>query len=301
MTDRPPPEPRTPGAAWLAPGPTRAGELRQQIEAGAFGSPRVQQWRTQLRRIKDDLIDVLASRSVIEQLRTVVAANPRLQVPNFFLERILRWYATSTLVLVYRDVDKAKNTVGLRRLLDEIRRHPGELTRVAYRQLHSGRADVPRQPHDPALLGEWLQADMLEKSYNRLGAGGDRLDVALIQTEIDELVSAAEEVEKLRHLVYAHRAAAGPALDTISLGTIHALVDVEERLVKKYISVLLYESMIQLTPVDHTDWHEILTFPWIMPERDTSVPYAATPAVVLKLVAALRPDERELVRTALVT
>jgi hypothetical protein len=142
---------------------------------------------------------------------------------------------------------------------------------------------------------------MLEKSYNRLGAGGDRLDAALIQAELDELVTAAGEVEKIRHSVYAHRAAAGPALDTISLGTIHALVDVEERLVKKYISVLLYESMIQLTPVDHTDWHEILTFPWIMPERDTSVPYAATPAVVLKLVAALRPDERELVRTALVT
>jgi hypothetical protein len=154
-------------------------------------------------------------------------------------------------------------------------------------------------PHDPALLGERLEADMLEKSYNRLGAGGDRLDVAIVQAEIDELVTAAEEVEKLRHSVYAHRAAAGPALDAISLGTIHALVDVEERLVKKYISVLFYESMIQLTPVDHTDWHEVLTFPWIMAERDTSVPYAATPAVVLKLFTALRPEERELVRGAI--
>ena len=48
----------------------------------------------------------------IERLRGIVAANPRLEVPNFFLERT--WRATSTFVLVYRDVDRTKNTVGIR-------------------------------------------------------------------------------------------------------------------------------------------------------------------------------------------
>jgi hypothetical protein len=109
MTD---PRSRHPASGWLEPAPWRSGELRQQIAAGAFGSPRVQQWRTQLSRIKDDLIDLLASRSVIERLRVVVAANSRLQTWNFFLERIFRWYTTSTLVLVYRDIDRTKNTVG---------------------------------------------------------------------------------------------------------------------------------------------------------------------------------------------
>jgi hypothetical protein len=75
MTD---PPSREPASGWLEPAPWRTGKLRQQIEAGAFGSPRVQQWRIQLGRIKDDLIDLLASRTVIERLRAIVAANPRL-------------------------------------------------------------------------------------------------------------------------------------------------------------------------------------------------------------------------------
>jgi hypothetical protein len=293
------PPSRHPASGWLEPAPWRTGALRQQIEAGAFGSSRVQQWRAQLRRIEDDLIDLLASRSVIAKLQDIITRNPRLQNWNFFSERIFRWYATSTLVLVYRDLDRRGDAVSLWRLLDEMQRHSGELTRVAYRRLHSGRSDVPRQPHDERLLGEWLEADLLEQSYDDLSAGGDWLDVTIIRSELDELVAAAAEVKKVRHTVYAHRAAAGPALDTISLGTIHALVDIEERLVTKYLNVLFYESSLGLTPVDQTDWYEILTFPWILAERDTSVPYAATPAVVLKLFAALRPEERELVRKAI--
>jgi hypothetical protein len=50
----------------------------------------VQEWRTQFTRIRDDLIDVLLSRSVVEKLRAVVVANPRLQFLNLLLERILQ-------------------------------------------------------------------------------------------------------------------------------------------------------------------------------------------------------------------
>jgi hypothetical protein len=262
MTEKSLPEPPKPAAGWLEPAPWTTGELRERIEAGEFASPTVHRWRDQLTRIKDDLTDILASRSVIDKLREIVARNPRLQISNFFMERILRWYGTSTLVLVHRELDRRRDTVSLLRLLEDIQRNPGEL--------------------------------------NRLSVGRDTLDVDLVQAEIDELVTAAEEVQALRHTQYAHRAATGPALDSITLGTIHALVDVEEKLVEKYYNVLFYVSCLGLTPVDHTDWHEILTFPWIMPpERDTSVPHAATPAVILKLFEALRPEDRELVRKAL--
>ena len=260
------------GAVWLEPGPARTGELRDRIKAGEFASPAVRGWRDQLTRIKDDLTDILASRSVIAKLQDVIARNPQLQSWNFFLERIFRWYATSTLVLVHRELHRRQGVVSLYRLLDDVRRHPGELTRVTYRRLHSGRTDVPAQSADHNLTSEWFEMDMLEKAYDRLSGGGDRLDVSIIAAEIAELVRAADEVEQLRHTVYAHRAAGGPALNSISLGTIHALVDVEENLVKKYLNVLFSTSYSGLTPVDLTDWQEILTFPWIMPpDRDPSI------------------------------
>ncbi len=59
-------------------------------------------------------------------------------------------------------------------------------------KVHSGRAEVPAQLAADTLLDEWLDARALERSYDRLSGGGDALDVAIIQAEIDELVAAAE-------------------------------------------------------------------------------------------------------------
>jgi hypothetical protein len=101
--------------------------------------------------------------------------------------------------------------------------------------------------------------------------------------------------------VYAHRSEGGPALDSISLATIHHLVEVLDRLVNKYRKVLLYEPFIHgHTPIDQTDWPDILRFPWILaPHRDSSIPYAATPELVETMFAALRPDEQQRLRERL--
>ena len=133
----------------------------------------------------------------------------------------------------------------------------------------------------------------LEKSYDEIAGGRNMLDVAAITADADALVEAAVDVEKVRHTVYAHRSAAGPALDTIGLETIHRLVDLLDELVNKYRGVLLYEPYMDgHTPQDQTNWVEILTFPWIERERNTSVPHAASPDVITKLFDALRPNER---------
>ena len=68
------------GARFLEPAPWRqSNEFSEKIRSGAFGSPRVREWRDQMTRIKEDLTDLLASRSVIERLREVIAANEQLQ------------------------------------------------------------------------------------------------------------------------------------------------------------------------------------------------------------------------------
>jgi len=211
------------------------------------------------------------------------------------LDSIFRFYATSTLVLVYRDVDRTKNTVGLRRLLDDIARHPGALTRERFRRLHTGSDLIAQPTSDPDSIASSIIGRDLENVYTKFAdASGNALDVAAINADIDALVTAAENVEAVRHTVYAHRAAAGPKLASIDLREIHALVDLLDRLVNKYRMLLLYQPLMGgHTPVDQTNWPEILTFPWVLPrERDTSVPYAATPEVVRRLLQALPDDER---------
>jgi hypothetical protein len=282
------------GPAWA-----RFGDpFSDRVRAGEFGTPTIRNWRTQIERISADLSDLQGRRTVPERLQRAVAENPRLQPWNFMLDSIFRFYATSTLVLVYRDVDRTKNTVGLRRLLDDIARHPGELTREHFRKLHTGSDLIARRTADPDSIASSIMGRDLEKVYTEFAdASGNALDVAVINAEIDALVTAAENVEAVRHTVYAHRAAAGPKLASIDLSEIHALVDLLDRLVNKYRMLMLYEPLMDgHTPVDQTNWPEVLTFPWVLPrERDTSVPYAATPDLVRRLLQALPDEERRAV------
>jgi hypothetical protein len=283
------------GPAWATP-----GAFMDRVRAGEFATPKIRSWREQIETISTDLSDLLASRSVIERLRRAIAENPRLQGYNFLLDRMFRWYATSTLVMAYRDLDVRADVISMRRLLEDIRKNPGELTRDRFRKLHTGSDVITERSVDPESLSAFIMGRSLEEYYTTIAdAKGRNLSVDAIAAEIDEIVAAAEDVHKARMTVYAHRSAAGPALNEISLASIHNLVDVLDRVVNKYRKVLLYEPFLDgHTPVDQTNWPEILTFAWILPrESDTSVPYAATPAVARTLLRALPDDERrELLR-----
>jgi hypothetical protein len=265
------------GPAWA-----RLGDpFSDRVRAGEFGTPTIRNWRAQIERISADVSDLQARRSVPERLQRAIAENPRLQPWNFMLDSIFRFYATSTLVLVYREIDRTKNTVGLRR--------------QRFRKLHTGSDLMAHRTTDPDSIANFIMGRELEDVYTEFAdPSGNALDAAAIIADIDALVKAAENVVAVRHTVYAHRAAAGPKLASIDLSEIHALVDLLDHLTNKYRMLLLYQPLLHgHTPVDQTNWPEILTFPWVLPrERDTSVPYAARPDLVRQLLRALPDDER---------
>ena len=274
------------------------GQLRDRIEAGEFASERVSAWRTAMEQIMGDLQTLQLGRSVIARLAEVVRANPLLQTPNTFLEMILRWYAVSTLVTIERDVQDGRKVVSLYRLLDEIARYPSELTREKFRLLYTG--STQRGGGDPRRdVGAFVDARMIDGTYDGFGRG-DALDVAVVRGDIAELDAAAKPIVKLRNTAYAHRAAAGPALDSLTLGELHAFVDVVDRLVMKYHNLLFFVSLLQTTPVDNTGWESIFRFPWIATgERNEVVPRVPSPQLVLTLFKALPPAEQAAVRAAL--
>ena len=144
--------------------------------------------------------DLQARRSVPERLQRAIAENPRLQPWNFMLDSIFRFHATSTLVFVYRDIDRTKNTVGLRRLLDNIAHPPGELTRERFRKLHTGSDLIAHRTADPDCIAKFIMGRNLENVYTEFAEpSGNVLDVAAITADIDALVAAAENVEAVRH------------------------------------------------------------------------------------------------------
>lgn len=281
----------TPRAGWVEPSAWRApGELRDRITAGEFASDRVRNWRASMELILGDLYTVQLGRSVVERLASIIRGNTALQVPNTFFELQLRWYAISTLVTIERDVQGGRKVVSLLRLLEDIARHPEELTRAKFRRLHTGSGE--RVSGDPGNdLGAFMDGGMVESRYEEFG--GEALDVARIHVDVAELKAAAAPIVALRNTLYAHRSADGPALSSITLGDLHAFVDVLDRVIQKYHALLFFTSMMSTTPIDVTDWDEIFRFAWIpTAERNVTVPYVATPALVLKLFEALTPGER---------
>lgn len=293
MTERPS------RAGWVAPSEWRApGPLRDQIAAGEFASERVREWRASMKEILGDLHTVQLGRSVVERLAEIIRANPALQQPNTFFELLLRWYAISTLVTVERDVQVGRKVISLLRLLEEIARNPGELTRTKFRRLHTGSGE-PSTADSRADIGGFMDAKMIEDFFDQYGPGED-LDVAGILADVAVLKSAAEPIVVLRNTAYAHRSARGPALSSITLGELHAFVDVIAELVQKYHGLLFFSSVLSTTPIDLTDFANIFRFAWIEgAERNTSVPYAATPEVLLAMFDALPEHERAAVRASI--
>lgn len=194
------------GPAWATPGP-----FMDRVRAGEFATPKIRSWRKQIQTISTDLSDLQASRSVVERLRRAIAENPRLQTYNFLLDRMFRWYATSTLVMAYRDLDVRGDVVSMRRLLEDLRKNPGELTRDRFRKLHTGSDVIAERSADPESLSAFIMGRSLEQYYTTIAdAKGRNLCVDAIAADIDEIVAAAEDVHKARMTVYAHRAAARP-------------------------------------------------------------------------------------------
>ena len=214
------------------------------------------------------------------------------------LELLLRWYAISTLVTVERDVQVGRKVISFLRLLEEIARNPSELTRTKFRRLHTGSGE--RNTADSVTdVGSFMDAKMIEDFFDQYGPG-EELDVARILADVAELKRAAEPIAALRNTAYAHRSARGPALSSITLGELHAFVDVIADLVQKYHGLLFFSSMLITVPIDQTDFANIFRFAWIEGEaRNTSVPYAASTDVVLALFDALPADERAAVRASI--
>lgn len=240
--------------------------------------------------ILGDLQTVQLGRAVVERLAEIIRSNPALQHPNTFFELQLRWYAISTLVTIERDVQSGRKVVSLLRLLEEIARHPEELTRAKFRRLHTGSGE--RVTADPGTdLGGFMDARMVESRYDEFGA--EMLDLARLHADVAELKAAAAPIVALRNTAYAHRSAAGPALSSITLGELHEFVDVLDRIIQKYHGLLFFTSMMGTTPIDLTDWDEIFHFAWVPTgERNVTVPHVASPALVLKVFEALTPSER---------
>lgn len=288
------------GARALPPARWRdqSSELHKKINDGEFCSERVRRWRSDLATIANELSGLFVHRQVYDRLGSIVAANPRLAKPNLFLSELFEWYVMTNVVLADRDAQRLFDIVSLANVLHEIAEHPEELSRKAFRKMHSGSAYIP-SPR-PNELGDDPERDevlwLIEPLYDQYSAADDRdsLNIDSVRQDIRDLESAAHEVETFRNEVASHRARV-VSISSISVASINAYIDTLDRLVLKYEKVLFGAASQTRDPVTQFEWTGIFRFPWIQPEeKGHAVPYAATVDVALTIAEALPEDERRM-------
>ena len=141
--------------------------------------------------------------------------------------------------------------VSLRRLLDDIARHPG----VASRARH---------------VALWLCDDSTfetEAHENFDGFSGgrdrDRIDAALVRADIETLNAVGRVVERYVDEVVAHTADE-TTHEVPTFVELNSAIDQIGELVKKYASLLKAEIIWQLEPVIQYDWKAPFRQAWIL-------------------------------------
>jgi hypothetical protein len=249
-----------------------------------------------LSTIANELSGLFVHRQVYDRLGSIIAANPRLARPNLFLSELFEWYVMTNVVLAERDAQRLSNVVSLANVLHEIAEHPEELSRKAFRKMHTGAAYIPSprpnewgdDPEREEVL--WL----IEPLYDQYSAANDHdsLSVDSTRQDLRELEAAAHEVETFRNEVVSHRARV-VSISKISVASINAYIDMLDHLVLKYEKILFGAAPPTRDPVTQFEWTGIFRFPWIQPEeKGYAVPYAATAEVALTIAEALSDTER---------
>lgn len=272
--------------------------LHQQVKDGVFASERVARWRSDLRRVANEVSGLYVHRHIYDGLGEIVASNASLQQPNLFLAELFEWYVVTNIVQANRDAERSNVVISLANVLAEIADNPEELSRRAFRKLHTGKALIP--PAVPDDAGDTPEYDdvvwLLEPVYNEFAEPLDRerLDVARVRDDLRQLKRAAELVGTFRNEVSAHRAR-DVSITSISVKAIHDYIDTLGELAVKYEKLLFGAAPTTREPIELQDWKAIFRFPWIAPqeERGFSVPYAATVDVAVTIFRALAPEDQQ--------
>ncbi len=220
---------------------------------------KIEKWQRWIDRIEDQVKVVMMYRSFNDQYVAIVNANPDLPPSNAFLSYFRAIYADGAAMAIRRQATTHRDSISLRRLLEELVEYPTLISRAWTRELYE--QPLPSGHTYGTGMAHFL-ADSTFKQY--ADASGDFLDVSLLQADLDQLGTQTAFVVQLTDRAIAHDDAGGVRLDApVTFDGLDAAIVCLERLVRKYIVLLTGRSFSSLTPIDQTNARSVFYIPWI--------------------------------------
>ena len=221
------------------------------------------EWTKQIDAITQEVYAIHHHRDLWRQLAEITQA-AKLPASVFF-DALTMWYAATQSVAVRRQLDTSKGTVSLVRLLEDLERHRGLVTREWHVSLWVG--------ENPELVIDkgdgWMWTPFLDEAQANFDKfAGERahehLDRGVVQADIARLKEAGASVQKYVNEAIAHATLRRQSA-VVTYAELNGAIDVLAELVGKYTSLLKAEAIAQFEPVIQQDWTAIFRQPWIDP------------------------------------
>lgn len=219
-------------------------------------------WRETTARIHSEAEQLLYDRKLMNDVREMVIAEPRLSGSGHpFLHRLRAWYTNSTIMTIRRQSDRPdQDSHSLRSMLDEMTANSTLLTRgrlIALYQSERRTAEaLLRHPNFLDSFADW--------KFVRAGAAADDyIDPAVFQADVRRLIAVSHTVRRYanKHLAHlAKRGAEGSA--ALTFAEIDAAIDAFEEVAIRYIALLTGYCYTELTATDQFDSRSIFRFAW---------------------------------------
>ena len=202
-------------------------------------------WDGWLDDILADVRGLLVSQDIFWEVQKIIEANPCIHTPSLFYKWMAGIYGSSVTVGIRRQQDGDRDSVTLRRLLEEIQDNPQVLSRDRY----------------VALYGEDAR-DFGHRDFDRIaGQGRSHIDPEMV---INDLVQLERETQKVKGYVdrrIAHMDRRAPkGLPT--LGEVDECLSLFKELLQKYL-LIFRATTYEILPVRDYDWKQIFREPWI--------------------------------------
>jgi hypothetical protein len=205
----------------------------------------LEKWNSWLDIIQADIQNVLTNHHIYLEVQEIINKNPKIQIGSAFYELMADVYHESMVMGIRRQLDNRKDSISLKRLLDEIIQNTEILSRNHYVKLYKilpshiahrdfdNLAGEGREYFEPIIAKEDLR--LLELKAKNLKTFGNKKIAHMDKSELNELPTYGELNDCIEYL---------------------------KVLIEKYLRIFRAGSY-EIIPAFQYDWKEIFKYPWI--------------------------------------
>lgn len=201
--------------------------------------------------IYKDLEDLLIDNYIFWEVQSIIQTNPKFsQVPGLFTQWMVFSFQEASAVTVRRQLKTDRNSVSLRRFLEEVLKYPHLVSKEYYMKHFVGVESSRRQ-------------DAERYFYLTVGNKNEYIPKEMVERQLKELKDSSEGIEHYVDRRVAHYDQRGLASPAPTFGDLNRCLNSLESIIKTYLSLLKGEiSLDSLLPTITVNWKAIFRFPW---------------------------------------